>query len=291
MSQPRKAPLPFDGETFQTLLHDTVDRLLAHQTELPDQPALITAVPAPMQEFLAGELNTQPAEDPAALIDTLCDGLLHYRCRTTHPRLFGLITGSASPLSWLGEIITSGVNAHPGSQFLGVGACDIERRMVKWCCDLIGYGDDADGVFVSGGSTANMTGLVAAPHAKLTPETHTKGVVYYSEQTHSSVPKALRISGIYEHQQRVLPCDADYRLDLDALRNAVQKDIDAGLVPYAVIGNAGAINTGSIDDLDAIADLCSSTTCGFTQTEPLVPRSSSHRVSAGVRKVSTVRTV
>lgn len=246
----------FDNDALKSLLHTTLDRLWEQQARLPDEHTQTVELPTALAAFLNRDINREAEPDPSTLVETLCAGLLHYRCRMTHPRFFGFITGSATPLSWLGDLITSAINANPGSQFLGQGASDIEQRMIRWCNELIGYGEASGGVFVSGGSMANLTALATARHLKLTEETHAQGVIYYSEQTHSSVAKALCITGIYASQQRSLPCDDEYRLDLNALETAILTDKAAGRMPYAVVANAGSTNTGSIDDLHAIADLC-----------------------------------
>lgn len=245
-----------DNGALNALLHATLDRLWKQGATLPNGPALTEELPKTLTDFLNSDFNHESAQDPEQLVATLCDGLLYYRCRLTHPRFFGFITGSTTPLSWLGDLITSAVNANPGSRFLGQGASDIERRMIRWCNECIGYDTGSGGVFVSGGSMANLTALAAARHMKLTEETHSKGVVYYSKQTHSSIAKALRMTGIYARQQRILPCDSAYRLDLQALEAAILDDKAAGHLPFAVVANAGSTNTGSIDDLNAIADIC-----------------------------------
>lgn len=255
MLEQRSMPIPFDQDTFRTLLHRTIDHLLAHQYQQPC-PAMNGAAPQALVDLLTSAFSAAPAQHPEAVIKTLCDELLHHRCRLGHPRFFGLIPSAASPLSWLGDIITAGINALPVSQFLAEGASNIEHRMIRWSNDLIGYGADAGGVFLSGGSMANMTALVVARHLHLDADTHMKGVVYYSDQTHSSMAKSLRIAGLYEHQVCVLPSDDHYCLDTAALKAAIARDVADGRRPFAVVANAGTTNTGSIDDLEAIADIC-----------------------------------
>ncbi len=103
---------------------------------------------------------------------------------------------------------------------------------------------------------ANLTALTAARDAKLAPQDRGRAVAYLSDQTHSSVAKALHIIGFCQEQIRILPSDAAFRMDTGALEMAVKKDLAAGRRPFAVVATAGTTNTGSIDPLEEIADIC-----------------------------------
>src|SRR6266498_3773373 len=121
--------------------------------------------------------------------------------------------------------------------------------------DSIRSPETAGGLFVSGGSVANMTALAAARRAML-DERGDDAVIYFSDQTHNSVEKALRVLGFAREQIRALPSDEDFRLPVESLRRAVAEDRAEGKRPFCVIANAGTTNTGAVDPLDQLADLC-----------------------------------
>ncbi len=173
-----------------------------------------------------------------------------------HPRSFSCIPSTASLLSWMGDVMTNAYNPHASCQINAPAADLIEKKLIRWMCDLAGYPSRAGGLFVSGGSIANLTALTAARDAKLSFEDRGRPVVYLSRQTHASAAKGLLIIGFSRRQIRILPTDAEFRMDMNALRNAVLEDVKAGKRPFAVIASAGTTNTGSIDPLPEISALC-----------------------------------
>ena len=130
--------------------------------------------------------------------------------------------------------------------------------MIDWLCRVTGLPDSAGGLFVSGGSVANLTGLAVARHAVLDDRTD-NAVIYCSDQVHASVDKAIFLLGFGKHQLRRLPCDDAYRLDPGRLRDAIGRDRDDGRRPFCVVANAGTTNTGAVDPLGALADICRDT--------------------------------
>lgn len=183
--------------------------------------------------------------------------IYQYRGDANHPRFFGFVPGPASSISWLGDIMTSAYNIHAGGSKLAPMVNCIEQKLLKWLCTKAGFcGEKAGGVFVSGGSMANITALTAARDSKLTDKNLFLGVAYISEQTHSSVAKGLRIIGIPNCRIRKIPVDSQFRMDVSKLREAIEKDKKAGYIPFVVIGTAGTTNTGSIDPLEEISNVC-----------------------------------
>src|SRR5204863_1289660 len=126
--------------------------------------------------------------------------------------------------------------------------------MVRWLCRVCGLPAEAGGLFVSGGSMANLTALVAARHAFLNDRVE-GATVYFSDQTHSSVERALRVIGFAPEQLRKLESDREFKLPVAALRAAIAEDRARGLRPFCIVGNAGTTNTGAVDPLAALADL------------------------------------
>lgn len=173
-----------------------------------------------------------------------------------HPRCFACIPSPVSLFSWMGDMMTNAFDPHAGCWMNASGASCIEQELIRWMCSLAGYPETGGGLFVSGGSMANLTALTAARDIKLTQEERDRAVAYVSEQTHSSVAKGLHIIGFRPDQVRKVGTDSLFRMDMQALKKAVGEDLKAGNKPFAVIGTAGTTNTGSIDPLTEIAALC-----------------------------------
>ena len=179
-----------------------------------------------------------------------------YSGNANHPRFFGFVPGPASCVSWLGDVMTSAYNIHAGGSKLAPTVNCIEQEVIKWMASKAGFGDNAGGIFVSGGSMANITALTAARDKKLNDDTLHLGVAYVSDQTHSSVAKGLRVIGISDSRIRKIPTDQNFRMIIPELEKTVKEDIANGFIPFVTIGTAGTTNTGSIDPLEEIASIC-----------------------------------
>lgn len=173
-----------------------------------------------------------------------------------HPRSFCCIPSTVSLLSWVGDVMTNAYNPHASCRNNGQAADLIEKKLIRWMCGLAGYPEGSGGLFVSGGSIANLTALTAARDAKLTFKERAHAVIYVSDQTHASVAKGLLIIGFSRDQIRMVPTDSAFCMDLSALRAAIGKDMEEGKRPFAVIASAGTTNTGSVDPLTEISGIC-----------------------------------
>ena len=176
--------------------------------------------------------------------------------RVQHPRCFACIPSPVSLFSWMGDVMTNAFDPHAGSWLNSSGASCVEQELIRWMCSLAGYPQSSGGLFVSGGSMANLTALTAARDSKLTDSERPLAVAYVSDQTHSSIAKGLHIIGFRADQVRKVPSDSNFRMRLDQLTEAIREDLAAGRMPFAVIATAGTTNTGSIDPLDQIAQIC-----------------------------------
>lgn len=190
------------------------------------------------------------------VVNELVEDIYKYRYNVNHQRYLGFVPGPASSLSWIGEVMTSAYNLHAGSWMSCPAATCIEQELIGWFCKQAGYTQTPGGIFVSGGSMANMTALTIARDKILSDDTQHLGVAYVSEQTHSSVAKGLRIIGVTNNRIRKIPTDSHFRMDVERLNNAIQTDITTGLIPFVVIASAGTTNTGSIDPLEEISVVC-----------------------------------
>lgn len=172
-----------------------------------------------------------------------------------HPRFLAFVPGAANFISMIADLLASGYNVFNGSWIGGSSAAAVELTVIEWLSGLCGLPQGAGGLFVSGGSMANLTALTVARHAILKDQL-AGAVAYCSDQTHSSVERALRVVGLLPDQIRPIGCDGRFRLSIDQLERAILEDRARGLRPFCVIANAATVSTGAIDDLRAISRVC-----------------------------------
>ena len=190
------------------------------------------------------------------VVDELESDVFPNILQSKHPRHFAFIPGPASDLSWFGEMMMGAYNVHASNWINSSGPYAIEKNLIRWAAAHIGFDQDKHGgLFVSGGSMANLTALVAARDAKTNFESRASSTVYVSDQTHHSVEKALLVIGYHHDQIRVIPSDEHYRMKTDVLRQTIQKDLSKGHRPCTIIASSGTTNTGSVDDIETIANI------------------------------------
>ena len=241
--------LAIDPDDMRRLGYWVVDRTIDHLTTLRDQPAVSESDPATLEEILGGPPPRRPGNidhDLRLLADVAATNQQH----GGHPRYFARVPGPASFPSVLGDWLATGMQAVASSWGGGSGPSALEVISLRWLSESIGLPAGTEGVMQSGGSLANLTGIVAARHQC------GDGVIYLSDQTHASLVRSLPAIGQPAPLVRRLTTDAEFRLSPIDLRTALEADLARGLRPMMVIATAGTTNTGAVDDLPAIADLC-----------------------------------
>ena len=208
------------------------------------------------REVLEGLLLKDPPEDglPAReVLEMTARDILPVAMRLDHPRCFGFVPSAPTWPGIVADFMAAGFNINACTWLVASGPSQLELVVVDWFRRWIGYPDSAGGLFTSGGSAASVDAFVAAREAAGHPERMT---VYMSDQSHSAFKRAAMIIGVRPECIRLIPSDADFRMELDELARAVADDRAAGFNPIAVAANAGTVGTGSIDPLAELADYC-----------------------------------
>jgi aromatic-L-amino-acid decarboxylase len=232
-----------------------VDLLADHFAHMERGPVGAKVDPARIRSLF----SENPPEDgrhPSELLAQLERQVFPYNLHVDHPRFFAFVPGPNNFVSTMADALAAGFNVFNGTWLGGSAAAALERGVIGWFCRMCGFPAAAGGLFVSGGSVANLTALVAARHAVLQDRVE-RAIVYLSDQTHSSVERALRVIGFLPEQIRKLPSDAQFKLPLDRLRAAITEDRAKNLRPFCIVANAGTTNTGAVDPLPELADLAS----------------------------------
>jgi glutamate/tyrosine decarboxylase-like PLP-dependent enzyme len=230
-----------------------VDLLAEHFASVQEGPVGTKADPAQMISLFDHD-PPEAGRNPNELLTQLERDVLPNNLHVDHPRFFAFVPGPNNFVSTMADALVAGFNIFNGTWLGGSAAAAVELGVVRWLCRVCGFPKSAVGLFVSGGSMANLTGLVAARNALLKDRVE-GATVYFSDQTHSSVQRALRVIGFLREQMRKLPSDENFRLPIQSLRAAIADDRAKGLRPFCVIANAGTTNTGAVDPLNELADL------------------------------------
>jgi aromatic-L-amino-acid decarboxylase len=246
-------PLGLSAEQMRDLGYRTVD-MLVEQLSDRSAPALRRCAPGDLRARLGG--GPPPTARPwDELMGQVKDDVLGFISRLDHPAYFAFIPACSTFPGALGDLITAAMSIDASLWMSAAGPSQLELTVLDWFKEWIGYPAEAAGVLVSGGSAANLTALACARESLLGPMTD-RVVAYASDQSHSSVARAARVMGFRPDQVRVLPTDAQHRIRLDALVGAIEADLEAGLQPLVVAANAGATNTGAVDPLPELAEIC-----------------------------------
>ena len=263
MDHPPETLDPADWGPLRALAHRVVDDALDHLASVRERPVW-QATPDDVIAKLRRPLPRAPEGAEQAYRD-FQELVLPYQMGNTHPRFWGWYMGNGTAFGALGDFLASMVNPNMGGGN-HVGN-HVETQVIDWCKDIVGMPREAGGLLVSGGSMANFVGLSVARNvgaAALGVDLRLEGVqalpgrmtFYASSEVHSCIQKALEQLGLGSRALRKAPVGPDYRVDVAALARMITDDRAAGLHPCCVIGSAGTINTGAVDDLEALAELC-----------------------------------
>ncbi len=249
-----------DWQAMRALGHQMVDDMLDYLEQVRERPVWQKVADISQRHF-AQPIPREPQGADAAYED-FKQHILPYPLGNIHPRFWSWVCGTGSAGGMLAEMLAAGLNsnAHGGDH----AAIYVEQQVLGWLKEAIGYPSEATGILVTGGTMANFLGLLVARNAKADWDVKTDGlaqaqrplIVYASRETHSSVKKSMEALGLGSNHLRVIEVDRQFRIRLDQLQTAVTLDRQLGNIPICVVGNAGTVNTGAIDDLEGLADPC-----------------------------------
>lgn len=247
---------PSDWDAFAERAHRMLDQALAKMRSARDGPVWRAPTDALRDAFD----QPLPAEGLGAeAVSQQIETLMPYGVGNTHPRFFGWVHGTGTPSGLIPEIASVAMNANLGGRYHG--AIAVERQVVRWCREIFDFPEDSSGLIVSGTSVATLVAMKVARDRALRFLSRKAGVSgsglvgYTSQATHSCVAQAFDMLGLGTDALRIVPETDEYKIDLDALKAAITRDRAAGRAPFAVIGTAGSVDLGAIDDLDALADI------------------------------------
>ena len=244
---------------MQRLGRQVVDAVADHLGSLREQRVLTNGLPSDTR----GRLSAPPADEPVAfetLLTELQADVFPFAVREPHPRFMAYVPGCPTFPAILGDWLATGYNFFAGVWPVAEGPNAIELAVLEWFRQWIGMPAGSGGLLTNGGSGATLTAIIAARHRAVGDDASRlpRLTLYTSDQAHSAAIRAAWIAGIPRAQVRVLATDDDYRLRVVDVRRAIADDRAAGLLPLAVVVSAGTTNTGAIDPLDELADLCAS---------------------------------
>lgn len=252
-------------DAFRALGREVVDLLADFFRDLHEAAPFPASAPADVRALFADPVP-EHGEDPHAILADWSTRILPHSSVLGHPKWFGFVNGSGTQIGALADAMASALNANLGGWKASPAATEIERRTVEWLAELIGYTSPTlGGLFLSGGTMANIAALRAALRAAATWDITTEGLqrtgtgrltLYMADhETHVSFQSAVDLLGLGRAALRKVPSRPDFTIDPVALDAMLDADIAAGMTPFCIVGHAGSINVGALDDFDALADI------------------------------------
>ncbi len=247
------APIDMSGDTFRALGHRLVDEIATELDRIRELPVSPGSKPSDVRSLLGDPHIPESGADPGQILSDATALLFQNSTFNGHPRFFGYITASAAPIGILGDLLASAINPNAGAWILSPAATEIELQTIRWMAELTGFPSDTGGIFVSGGNMANMVCFLAA-RAKVPVGGDLR--CYASAETHTWIEKAVDIAGLGADAICRLAIDDDERVSANELRDQIAADKAAGKTPFLVVATAGTTNTGAVDPIAGIADVC-----------------------------------
>ncbi len=249
---------PEDWTELRALGHRMLDDMFDYLSDIRERPVW-QRMPDSLRQELHSPLPHAP-ESPAATYEAVQRLIVPYVTGNVHPRFMGWVHGGGNAVGMLAELIAACLNANLGGR--DHAPIEVERQVVRWAAEMVGMPEDTSGLMVTGSSMANMIAVLVARRAAAGPGIRSEGVgarqltAYAARTAHGCIARALDMAGLGTDGLRLIGCDQDHRIDLAQLAAAVRRDRDAGAQPFLVIGTAGTVDVGAVDDLEGLAAFC-----------------------------------
>jgi aromatic-L-amino-acid decarboxylase len=252
---------PADWTDTRALGHRMLDDMFDYLQDIRQRPAW-QPIPSGVREQFRAALPSGPT-DLAAVYQEFTQLILPYSSGNVHPAFMGWVQGGGSVTGMLAEMLAGGLNANLGGR--DHMPIEVEKQITEWTRQIFGFPEGAAGLFVTGTSIANFMAVLIARHAALGPAARQLGVdcpgkklvAYTSLAAHGCIASAMDMSGLGTGALRCISTDALHRVRISELRSAIRADRIAGLTPFLIVGTAGTVDIGAIDDLDRLGDLAS----------------------------------
>ena len=257
-------PIEIKKEEFQKIGYQLIDRISEFIETIHERPVTPGESPKQLQNIIGTSPLPETGIANEEIMAKASDLLLNHSLFNGHPKFFGYITSSAAPLGALADLLAAAVNPNVGAQILSPIATEIEKQTVRWLAEFIGVSPTYGGILVSGGNMANFTGFLAGRTAKVLSQFKEEGIAgtkerltfYCSKATHTWIEKAAILFGHGTKAIRWIQTDSLNRIDIQQLENTIQDDLQNGCKPIMIIGTAGDVSTGAVDDFKSIASIC-----------------------------------
>ena len=260
MNRPEETLDPQDWTELRALGHRMLDDMLDYLQSVRERP-----VWKPLPKELDQEFDKPLPVAPEGIEQAYEDFVQHvlpYPLGNIHPRFWSWVCGTGTLGGMLAEMLAGGMNS--GVHGAAQSAVKVEQQVLNWCKEIMGFPRSASGILVTGGSMANLVGLTVARNAKAGIDVNHHGLqsapqpltFYCSAQTHNSVHKAIGLLGLGRDSLREIRVNERFEIDVAALEATIAQDRRDDFCPTCVIGNAGTVNTGAVDDLNGIAEIC-----------------------------------
>lgn len=264
MTDNRESPIEITADDFKIIGYQLVDTLASFIATIIEKPVTTAETPKQIQTVLGNASLPENGTSVSELFLRASDLLLNHSLLNGHPKFFGYITSSPAPIGALADLLAAAVNPNVGANILSPMATAIEKQTVKWLSEFIGVSPTYGGILVSGGNMANLTAFLAARTAKAPKSMKEDGLVntlgemvfYCSKTTHTWIEKAAVLFGHGSKAIRWIPTDAGNKMNTEILSQTINDDIKNGKKPFLVIGNAGDVSMGVVDNLHEIAAIC-----------------------------------
>jgi len=261
MIKSRKSPIQIDKEEFKSIGYQLVDAIADFHETLARRPVTKGESPSQLQKIIGVNPLPNEGSSPREIISKATELLFAHSLFNGHPKFHGYITSSPAPLGALADLLAAAVNPNVGANILSPIATEIEKQTIKWLAEFIGVSNTCGGILVSGGNLANFTAFLAGRTAKASKNIKGEGLsqfseklmVYCSKATHTWIEKAAVLFGLGTHAIRWIPIDSNDQMNNRLLEQSIREDLQNGLKPFMVIGTAGDVSTGAVDDLKGIA--------------------------------------